>query len=154
MSIHLHATLGILIFMTDKNEVLKYDGERRVMALLAASGRTVKRMAQNGSPYDLLVDGKLRIEVKTSRPNRAGRDSQNPRWCFNIHRHNQLNESHVDLYVLRFEGIPLCSAAMHAAFRAPLGKATLLFGMKALLEGCASEGVRLFRELKNGTLSR
>ena len=117
--------------------------ERQVASLLQAFGHKIHHMPYQ-SPFDLLMDGKLRIEIKTAPPiTKLGR----PCWNFNIHRHNIVEESQIDYYILRFENVPWCKYAIHALFKAPIEKPTLQFGFRQLLEGAISEQVKAFNGL-------
>lgn len=100
--------------------------EKQVANRLSYKGYFVRRMPYN-SAFDLLVEDK-RVEVKCARP---GQDGQ---WVINIHRHGKLDESKVDVYIVRLEGIPgHKKAALHLLFPAPLNVHTLKFSFASLL---------------------
>jgi hypothetical protein len=121
-----------------------YNGEFKVGAALSAFGHHIKRMPQHYSHYDLLMDHKIRIEVKTSRIKGSKKKLF---WGFNIHRHKIVQEREVDFYVFRFEDIPGSNKAIHALFEPPLTKQTIKYTQRQLLEGAIAEGVKRFREL-------
>lgn len=82
-------------------------------------------------PFDLLVDRRWKCEVKVSQPNGT------LEWKFNIHRHGQLNEDAVDLYIFRFEGVPTSKKAIHLLLPSPIGITTLAFTLRSLIETAA-----------------
>jgi hypothetical protein len=101
--------------------------EATVAALLQKGGRKVSR---NGyvSPCDFIIDGR-HVELKSAEP------SKKLRWFFNIHRHGKIDEIGVDWYILRFEGIPGVSYALHALVKAPIGLYALRLSFRALIKG-------------------
>ena len=105
------------------------EAEYAVYHVLLNHGREVQKGRYN-EPFDILVDGKIRVEVKTcSSVMKKG----TPHWFFNIHRHGKLNESGVDAYVLRMENVPYSKYAMHLLFLAPLGKKSVLISARSLM---------------------
>lgn len=82
--------------------------------------------------YDLLLNGRIRIEVKTGKPRWV---KGVPTWCFNIHRHGVLDESAVDFYVLRLEGVPYFRNAIHLLRKAPIGAKSVVVSLGSLLAG-------------------
>ena len=122
-----------------------FDGSRAVRAVLNSFGRRVELMPQTYCGFDFLMDGKIKVELKTARPSI---DHGNRVWRFNIHRHNKMTESLVDLYIFRFEGIPYSKKAIHALFYPPLNRKTINFSDRQLLEGAIAEAVKAFRALK------
>jgi len=113
-------------FNTEKGRESVY----AVAAWLEAHGFKVKRLPTSGPndlPYDLLVNGEKRVEVKVC----FRRDDGN--WKFNIHRHGILDESNVDVYVLRLEGVPDFKAALHLIIPAPLGSMTIAISLRSLI---------------------
>ena len=104
-------------------------GEHNVCQLLIRNGRQVQRGRYN-EPFDILVDGKTHIEVKTCRSIiKRGQTA----WFFNIHRHGVLDEQGVDAYIFRLENVPETSAAIHLLFKAPLGILTVVISIRSLL---------------------
>jgi hypothetical protein len=95
-------------------------------------------------PYDILC-GTQRIEVKWAsffRWTQHGRKHERRGWRFNIHRHGSLNETRVDLYVLRCEpgeaASILGTSSFHLVFRAPLNRKTIDITPRSLLTRYAS----------------
>jgi hypothetical protein len=94
------------------------------------------------APFDLFTPRGTRIEVKFS-PFRMHkgenlRNGKQPRWFFNIHRHNNLEESNVDFYVLVCQPNDLTSAVgmdinIYLVVPAPIGRSTLGISMRTLL---------------------
>ena len=102
--------------------------ETLVKSILLAHGRKVEAMPYN-SPFDLLVDGIWKCDVKCS----AALDKIWPTWFFNFHRHNKLNEN-LDAYILRLENVPGHKKAVHLLFRAPTKVKTITFTLRSLIE--------------------
>lgn len=100
------------------------------------------------SSFDLLVDGKWRCEVKTSRPTNR---KQHRSWFVNFHRHGKLSES-VDLYIVRLEEVPEHKYAIHMLIKAPVGIKTMAFSMRSLIE-TAAPMVKDFRDFSKGQYS-
>jgi hypothetical protein len=121
------------------------NGIRNIQSALCAYGHKVMVMPFTWPQFDLLMDGKVRLEVKTSRPRKENKNGL--AWKFSIHRHNKLNESGVDFYILRFEGVPGSSKAIHALLRAPLRKLTVEYSQRQMLEGAIANAVQAFRRL-------
>jgi hypothetical protein len=121
-----------------------FDGEKQVAAVLSVFGHKVDLMPLSWSKFDILMDGKIKVEVKSSQPGVA---SGKRFWNFNIHRNNKVDETEVDIYIFRFEGIPGSKKAIHALFKPPIGKPTLRFTERQLLEGAIADQVKAFREL-------
>lgn len=111
-----------------KAQELGRHGEYAVGQILSGSGRRVRRMHRRG-PYDLLVDGEFRVEVKSAEPQD---DNGSPVWKFNIHRHGKVVEE-TDFYILRLEKVPFTKAAIHLLLRAPLGTPTVNVSFRSLL---------------------
>lgn len=83
------------------------------------------------APFDLLIDSSLRIEVKTSQMQIV---KGVPGWRFNIHRHGSVNETKVDKYILRLEGVPYTKAAIHLLVDAPIVTPTIKISLRSLLD--------------------
>jgi len=91
--------------------------EDLVSKLLIAKGATVKRMPYN-APFDILVNGTIRVEVK------AGIKRSSETWAFNIHRHGTIDER-CDWYVC-----VLMDLNALWVVRAPVNKYQLECGIK------------------------
>lgn len=91
---------------------------------LYRSGFEVEKMSYR-FPYDLLVNGK-RVEVKEAKFSKQC-------WTFNIHRHAKLDESHVDVYILRLKNVPGFKASIHLIIPAPLKTKVIRISMRSLL---------------------
>ena len=63
-----------------------------------------KVMPDMGCPFDILVDGKLKLEVKAASKKQT-RYTQ-PMWQFNLHRHGKVPENQADLYWFYIESLP------------------------------------------------
>lgn len=73
-------------------------------------------------------------------------------WRFNLHRHNKLDESQVDYYVLSFEGVPGFSQGIYGLFKAPLGVKSPSFSLKQAIEGELWQAQQDFQKLMHGEL--
>ena len=100
--------------------------EDYTVSLLRSRKMSVKAVGKG--LFDLLADG-LRVEVKVARKHHT-----EMRWNVNIHRHNVLNESSVDVYVvlldLRCVGK---KKPLVLLYKAPLGCKRLTYSMDSLL---------------------
>jgi hypothetical protein len=110
------------------------DGQQQVYAWLRLQGFETFQADYNAK-YDILCNGK-KVEVKTAEYVNGG-------WSVNIHRHGILNESDVDLYVLRLEGGPLFKYAIHLIIPAPVGKLRINITPRSLLTRYARHYNRL-----------
>lgn len=65
-------------------------------------------MPENNCPFDILADGLVRLEVKSSQTMLKSYSVSNGHcWSFNIHRHNKLVEAgKVDFYLIFIPPIP------------------------------------------------
>lgn len=136
-----------------KPQRVGYEGMWRVYKRLRDFGRVVHVMPCY-APYDLLVDGQVRVEVKTSPGGRATY-KRRLTWRFNIHRHRNLTESNTDCYVLRLENLPEASYAIHLLLRAPIGKKTIGVSLRSLLAGHWAQQAQDFEHFKRtGKLPR
>lgn len=79
-------------------------GEENVETAIRLYGHRVLRLR---GPFDLLVNGSMRIEVKTAFLNKKRA------WTFNIHRHGKVSTDRPDAFILRLEGVPLSTYAIH-----------------------------------------
>lgn len=124
---------------------------RRAESLIASHlagswGRTVERQDYY-APFDLLIDGTHRVELKTAQPSmHRGK----PHWRFNIHRHGKLVEN-CDFYLFRLEKVPFSKAAIHLVVPAPIGKKTIIFSFRSLLSD-GSQYVSDFYRLARGEM--
>lgn len=124
-------------------------GELRVQTRLLQQGRKVKLMPYE-SAFDLLVDGRIRIEVKTAQ---AQVTRKALFWKFNLHRHGALSEQ-CDFYVLRLEAVPYTNkAAIHLLLPAPQKKKTIFVSFRSLLNGVAQQALD-FQDFVHGKNSR
>ncbi len=101
--------------------------EDRILVWLRMSLKSgaVCRMNRS-SPFDAVCCGK-RVEFK------AGTLRNDGTWLFNIHRHGVVNESQVDVYVLRLEDVPGFKYAVHLIVPAPLNTPTVSISLRSLL---------------------
>ena len=100
-------------------------GNESVAQLLRYRGYRVEASSYL-CPFDLLVNGCVRVEVKRAAFSRN-------RWVVNIQRHNGLNEQGVDIYIIRLEKAPGLPCATHLIMKAPLGKPTVTITFRSLL---------------------
>lgn len=114
-----------------------FGGEYSLLATLKRHGFNCQHMGVY-NPFDVLVDGKIRIEVKSASMNRHGE------WKFNIHRHGVLDESEVDFYVFRLDGIPHHPNGAHLMAKAPLGTKVFRVSIRSLLTGVHNHLVTQF----------
>lgn len=126
----------------NKYEKMERDQAKTVIGTLSMYGHKTQDFSYGKSPFDVLLDGKIKIEIKTGHYSEKYKQ-----WTFNIHRHNILDESGVDFYVLRFNSIPGTNRAIHALYKAPLKKRTMTFSIRQLLEGKIHQSVKDFRKL-------
>lgn len=121
--------------------------QETVAIALRSFGRTVE-VAPYISPYDLLVDGKYRIEVKggDKRAIKVGKYRYDG-WSFNIHRHGILSEENVDFYILSF-------AHQLALLKAPLNVKTLAFRDRSLTKGKYQKHLAAFLAFARGEFGK
>ena len=81
-------------------------------------------------PWDCWVNGH-RVEIKTAnvRKDKHG----NRTWEFSIHRHNRLNETAVDFYVLRLNDVAEFKACIYLVVPAPIKRKTVHISLRSLL---------------------
>lgn len=120
---------------------MRSSGEIRVSKVLRTYGHKVELMKQTHCKFDILMDGNIKIEVKSAS---FGNDKT---WVFNIHRNNVLDEKEVDFYVFHFDGVPFSKKPIYALFKAPLNSYSMEFNMKRLIEGKIANAVEDFRKL-------
>jgi hypothetical protein len=118
--------------------------EVEVARLFSSKGHVVE-MCKYGSSYDLLVDGILKLEVKS-----AGRQKDG-KWCFNIHRHGKLVEV-ADFYILQFVGVPGQKHPIYAALKAPLKRYGLSYTLAGMIKTLAP-AIDLLHTLRTGKIS-
>lgn len=126
------------------------DGQDHVGKILREYKHRVKmggRRGVNADKWDILVDGRWHIEVKTA----GRRDIRGvPGWVFNIHRHGVLDESKVDFYVLRLEEVPYSKYAIHLLLPSPLKQLTLLVTFRKFLNGFGQYAEAFHKFCKTG----
>lgn len=129
------------------DDTLGGQGQDKVAIALQSFGRTVE-VAPYNSPYDLLIDGKYRIEVKSGAERflRKGKYSYRG-WQFNIHRHGVLNEASVDFYVLSF-------AHRFLLLKAPVNKKTIAFQSRPLAKGKYRKYIEAFLSFAKGEIGK
>ena len=105
--------------------------ERMVNMALRINGRSVQ--TSNTSDCDLLVDGRVRVEVKgCGGIKKRTRSGIRTYWQFNIHRHGKMPGVPPDCYILRLDGVPESVAAIHLLFT-KLSTPNVLISMRNLL---------------------
>lgn len=119
--------------------------ENRVATYLAACGLRVDRRNAYGNGYDMLVNGKYRVEVKNARCS----DPYNPQWMINFHRHGKLDERNVDLYIVRLDGILFFKAGVYLIFRAPIKRLTMRITARSLLYSYSSHARMMLEFVKS-----
>ena len=107
-------------------------GVDSIIAILRGRGYVAKK-ASYSSPFDILVNGKVRLEIKTGTPRGTGNFGLRKGWVFNIHRHGRVKESDVDVYILRLNNVPGFKYAIHLIIRAPLKVPTLVITLRSLI---------------------
>lgn len=116
-------------YVVASRRMVGHIGEARVAAYLASFGMKVDRNIPPGSGYDMMINNAYRAEIKTARSH----DPYNPVWAINFHRHGKLDESNVDLYIIRLDGVSFMTAGIYLLFRAPVGIKTLRLTARSLL---------------------
>src|SRR5258708_22195088 len=61
-------------------------------------GHSTKLMPETSSTFDLLVNGKIRLEVKSAFARQLYKKRTIPQWRFNMHRHGVLQDNQADIY--------------------------------------------------------
>lgn len=89
------------------------------------------------APFDLYTPNGTRIEVKTAQLCKHG-TNETWQWSFNIHRHGSVDNSQVDVYVLRLESNEVLkmygfSYAIHMIIPAPIHELTVNISPRSLL---------------------
>src|SRR5882762_9175779 len=83
--------------MRSEKQVLHDKAMNTAQAMFYKNGHSIKVMAENNSKFDLLIDGKARIEVKAAavlqKISAGGRA-----WRFNLHRHGVVPPDQADFY--------------------------------------------------------
>lgn len=113
--------------------------EKWVAAILRRAGHSVQQMNYT-SWFDLLVDGKLRVEVKASEFS-----AEKLNWQFNLHRHGKMGRQ-PDFYIFRLERVPFSCAAVHMIWPGNESRATISFSLRGLLNGKASGQIEEFKK--------
>jgi hypothetical protein len=123
--------------------------EQRTFTVLQRRGLNPVRESYH-CPWDMTC-GEARVELKGSKFSKGG-------WAFNIHRHNELDESQVDFYVLHFTDVPemISRNDIFLVMRAPLGVYTLSITPRLLLLKFGKHNNRfdLIRNFKGARESR
>jgi hypothetical protein len=105
-----------------------FNGERAVLSTLRRHGHAVEHMP-GSSHFDLLVDGNIRVDVKTASPQMyKGRLT----WFFGIH-HPWKTLADTDIYILRLEKLPFYKGALHLLLKAPFPVQTIHITINSLL---------------------
>jgi hypothetical protein len=99
--------------------------QHRIGNWLLSCGIRDVRICRRLWPFDALVNGK-RVEMKAARFSKG-------KLKFNIHRHNVLDESSVDVYILRLDDFPYSRKAVHLVIPAPIGRHTVSITIRSLL---------------------
>lgn len=85
-------------------------GLRTVRGLLNADEHSVQLMSETRSSFDMLVDGKIRLEVKTAtrlqHSPRMIKKSHPPTWKFCLDHHGVVKKNRADIFWLCIYGIP------------------------------------------------
>jgi hypothetical protein len=106
---------------------------------LKRRGFDVKKMPWSGCKYDLLVNGSVRIEVKTAEPRKSAKGSLIA-WGINIHRHGVVVPDATDFYWIVLLGVPYVKRPVSRLIKAKnVGKTkTLRISVADLMSGhCA-----------------
>lgn len=106
----------------------------RVSAWLRSHGLIATAVKSYLAKWDLECKGK-RIEVKSGGALQivSSSGSFQTRWQFNIHRHGVLDESQVDVYILRLEDVPEFTSAIHLIVPAPIGREVVKISLRSLI---------------------
>jgi hypothetical protein len=101
--------------------------EKYVAQRLRRLGYRVREM-RHTSPFDLLLDDHLRIEVKYGRPDSAWR------WPINFHHAGQVQDSKCDFYVVLLDGIPgNKKMPVYLVIPSPIETPTISFSFSSLV---------------------
>jgi hypothetical protein len=74
---------------------------RRLASILYYNGiKTLKFMPPWNSPYDLLVNGKVRCELKVSEAKVLQKHHVMPFWQVNLARHGKISHDKIDIYAI------------------------------------------------------
>lgn len=112
-----------------KPQIDGYRGMMNVYMLLRQQGFKVE-LAGYYAPFDILVDSKIRVEVKTCAGIQKNGSTQ---WAFNIQRHGKISEE-TDFYILRLENVPYSKKkALHLMMKAPLKTPTIKVDYRSLV---------------------
>lgn len=104
--------------------------EDKVIRWLKARGFEV--VATKG-PFDCVINGK-RVEIKCADlGSYIQPGNYSAHWSFNIHRHNKVDESQVDVYVFRLDGVPGFKSAIHLIIPAPLNTKNIHITFRSLM---------------------
>lgn len=140
-----------------KRNGLGYSGEASTISILKIAGRDIWP-ARYGSHYDILVDGKVRCEIKTAAPRKelhppkdsGSQREKAPFWRFNLHRGGKMFMESIDCYILRFEGVPFCKNSFHALILSgDAGTKTVQFSFRQMLKGEIAKYVEAFEKFRD-----
>ena len=73
---------------------------RSARCRLAGMGLKTSAMPQWGCPFDILINGQFRVEIKAAEKTRSVSNSSAKKWSFNIHRHGAISDCKIDFYIL------------------------------------------------------
>jgi len=119
-------------------------GEEHVVSLLRQGGRDAHRTFER-TPFDVIVDKRIRVEIKTRRPRHNNKEFC---WRVTLERHRKLTEHLIDCYIFRLEGVPYHKSAIYLLFVPPLKVRVLRIGLRQLLQGRFKEAVENFNRFK------
>ena len=112
---------------------------------LHKAGHSVSTMKETWSPFDLLVNGKIKCEVKGAAMPQPVNGGTLHGWQFNLHRHGVIPNHQADLYWLYLSGVPgfkngISLIMPHSELR---GKHTLVLTLRRLLTRYAKWYMRM-----------
>jgi hypothetical protein len=122
------------------------ESEKDVARLFLHYGHAVEPQGYK-SPFDILVNKTLRVEVKTASRCKDGK------WRFSIHRAGELKED-CDCYVFQFLGVPGSKNAVYAMFRSPFGVKTREFTLMGMVKRMGPHYELMQRVLRTGKLDK
>jgi len=87
---------------TDK-QILHDKALGSLRSRMRVAGISCHVMPETNSHYDLHLSNGLKVEVKAARRRQGGKREVSLSWCFNLHRHGQLDSRPLDFYALYCE---------------------------------------------------
>ena len=87
--------------MSNYRLLLHRDAVRKFCRYINFLGSSTEIQKENNCPFDVLVDSKLRCEIKSATPRTV---SGRVMWQFNLHRHNRVCLVGTDFYALYISG--------------------------------------------------